>query len=256
MRPGSNTNILKGTRGNDSLRVEQRVSESWTVDGGAGNDVLTGGSGADTLIGGSGNDLIFGMPNDVRVDGGLGYDTLDLSYVTAPVRYIATFGGQLTYWPDWTPETYAVASGFERVIGGSAADYLSGGAGNETLAGGGGGDHLDGGAGNDVLVGDYFSLAAYNPLNRASLPGDGGADYFEFTNSSGGADRILDFQFGVDHLFFYGVAQPSLGQITVSGSDLVVSWTNGSVTLVGLGGLSSSSYGDLFTLTNGEITVG
>lgn len=233
----TSANLLKGTRGNDALTVSLRTDQPWTVDGGAGNDVLVGGSGADTLLGGNGNDVIFGSLEDAKLDGGLGYDTLDLSGVDIAIRYLALSGGQLTAWPDATPATYTIASGFERVIGGSAADWLIGGSGAETLIGGGGNDHLDGGWGNDVLE------------------GGAGADYFEFSNSSGGADQVTDFAFGTDHLFFYAVPQPDISQIYVSGSDLVVPWANGSVTLTGLGWVAPNAYGDLFTLTNGDIFV-
>src|SRR5436305_3657629 len=48
---------------------------SLTVDGGAGNDVITGGDGNDVLIGGDGNDVITGgRGNDVML-GGAGNDT-------------------------------------------------------------------------------------------------------------------------------------------------------------------------------------
>lgn len=254
-KPVSSTNILKGSRNGDVLQVTQRLNEAWTVDGGAGDDIIKGGAGSDTLLGGNGNDIIFGALNDVRLDGGGGYDTLDLSLVSSPLRYLGSYGGQLTGWPDFSPETYTVASGFERVIGGSASDFLLGGSASETLVGGGGSDHIEGGAGNDVLVGDYLSLESYNPLNRNSLPTDRGADYFEFSHYSGGQDRILDFELGIDHLFFYGVPQPDISKTYVSGDDLVVPWANGIVTLVGLGGISASSYGDLFTTTNGDISI-
>ena len=236
-KPSSSTNLLKGTRGNDTLLVTQRVDQAWTVDGGAGNDVIKGGSGADTLIGGSGDDTIFGLPNDIRLDGGLGYDKLDLSLATGPVRYLSTFGGQLTYWPDATPETYAIASGFESVVGSSYADFLFGGSAAETLNGSGGADHIDGGLGNDVLTGGT------------------GADYFEFSHNGGGADRVTDFKVGEDHLFFYGVPQPGTTAVRPSGNDLVVSWVNGTITLEGLGNLDAGQYASLFTLTNGDITV-
>jgi Ca2+-binding RTX toxin-like protein len=219
------------------LVVSERVDQGWTVDGGAGNDTISGGSGADTLLGGAGNDTIYGTPDDARLDGGLGFDTLDLSGATGPVRYLASGGGQLTYWPDSTPQTYAVAAGFERVIGSSFADYLFGGSGDDTLDGAGGADHIDGGLGNDALS------------------GGGGADYFEFSYQGGGVDSVTDFTFGVDHLFFYGVPQPSLSGVHAEGTDLVVPWANGTVVLVGMGGLDPSSYAGLFTLTNGEISV-
>lgn len=232
------SNVLKGTRGNDDLRVTQRIDQAWTIDGGAGNDILRGGNGADTLLGGAGNDIIYGLPNDARLDGGLGSDTLDLGLAAGPVRYLATFGGQLTYWPDSTPETYAVAAGFEQVIGSSYADFLIGGSGADTFAGAGGADHLDGGFGDDTLS------------------GGAGGDFFEFSNGSDGADHVLDFVVGEDHLFFYGVPQPGVSAVSVQGSSLVVTWANGTVTLDGLGYLDPSRYGDLFTLTNGDIIVG
>ena len=232
----SGANVLKGTRGNDILRVSDRLDQAWTVDGGAGDDVIYGGNGADTLLGGAGNDTIFGTPGDARLDGGLGYDTLDLSLATGPVRYHG-WAGQLNYWPDSTPETYTAVAGFERVIGSAYADWLFGSAGNDTLSGGAGSDHLDGGRGND------------------ELSGGSGADYFEFSLDGGGSDRVLGFVQGEDHLFFYGVPQPSLSGITVDGSDLLVAWANGTVRLVGLGGVDPTTYGSLFTLSNGEIFV-
>ena len=233
------TNLLKGTRGNDTLAVSERLEQAWTVDGGAGNDTLRGGNGADTLLGGGGDDVIFGMPDDVRLDGGLGYDTLDLSLATATVRYLGTSfsTAQLTYWPDYSPSTYTVANGFERVIGSSFTDALFGGPGAETLEGAGGADHLDGGGGNDTLSGGE------------------GADYFEFSHNGSGTDRVLDFQLGQDHLFFYGVSQPNLTGIYSQGADLIIPWSDGTVILSGLGGLDPSAYPALFTLTNGDLTV-
>lgn len=237
-KPSSgSTNVLKGSRGNDTLTVTQRVNEAWTVDGGAGNDTITGGAGADTLLGGSGNDTIYGSADDVRLDGGLGYDTLDLSSATGPIRYLGSYGGQLTYWPDPTPQNYTIAAGFEHVIGGAYSDHLSGGGGADTLDGAGGVDYLMGGAGNDTLI------------------GGGGADFFEFSHQDSGIDRVADFVVGQDRLFFYGVPQPDQLAIYVQGNDLVVPWSGGTVTLTGLGELSPVAYASLFTLSNGYISV-
>ena len=85
-KPPRSTNVLKGTRGDDTLIVADSSGQAWTVDGGAGNDTIYGASGADTLLGGTGNDTIFGVPGDSRLDGGAGYDTLNLSLATGPIH--------------------------------------------------------------------------------------------------------------------------------------------------------------------------
>jgi len=38
-------NLVKGTRGNDTLTVSQRTDQAWTVSGGAGNDTIHRGRG-------------------------------------------------------------------------------------------------------------------------------------------------------------------------------------------------------------------
>ena len=243
---------IKGTRGDDSMEVVSNgvivngvlkaidpaaVLKGVILNGDAGNDVLRGGAGADEIYGGGGNDVIFGLPDDIKLDGGAGFDTLDLSQATGPLRYLGSFCGQLTYWPDPTPASYTIATGFERVIGGAYSDYLFGSSFGDTLEGGGGGDYLEGKGGNDVLT------------------GGAGADFFQFSTDGSGADRVTDFEYGLDHLFFYGTAQPDLSKIFVQGDDLVVPWANGTVTLAGMGYLDPSGYADLFTLSNGELSV-
>ncbi len=86
---------------------------SYTVLGGAGNDVITGGAQADTLTGNAGNDVL---------NGGLGNDTLN--------------GGD----------------GNDTLNGGDGNDTLEGGAGDDTLVGGAGNDTIRGGAGNDSII--------------------------------------------------------------------------------------------------------
>ena len=214
-----------------------------TIKGTSRADTLRGTSNPDTIIGGAGDDLIYGAPGEIKLDGGRGIDTLDLSGATGSLRY-AEFGGQLSYWPSDTSKTTVV--NFERVIGSAYDDGLLGAAGADTLVGNGGKDTFEGGSGNDVFVGDF--LAGF------SQAGVRGADVFQFSYNDSGNDRILDFQYGIDHLLFYGMAQPT--QFAVSGSDLVVSYGSGStVTLVGMGYLSPDSYGGLFTYENDGLIV-
>ena len=78
--------------------------------------------------------------------------------------------------------------GNDKLIGGAGADALYGGEGNDKLKGGNGNDTLVGGAGKDALI------------------GGAGADTFVFLAASdsaaGAADRIRDFEQGVDLLDF------------------------------------------------------
>jgi hypothetical protein len=69
----SGKNKLSGLGGNDTLDGGGRHD---TLEGGAGNDSLAGGSGANFLFGGAGNDTLVWGAADVKMDGGIGADTL------------------------------------------------------------------------------------------------------------------------------------------------------------------------------------
>lgn len=83
-------------------------------------------------------------------------------------------------------ENAILGSGNDEVEGNGVANALTGGAGDDTLYGGDGADTLYGGAGADVLQ------------------GDAGADLF-VVSRGGGADRVVDFTVGVDHVAFEAV---------------------------------------------------
>lgn len=214
-----------------------------TIRGSSRSDDLTGTSAPDTILAGSGDDVIRAIPGEIKIDGGAGFDTLDVSAATRTIRY-AEFGGQLSCWPDDTIRTYVI--NIERVVGSGFDDYLFGASGADTLVGNGGEDTFEGGSGDDIFIGDF--VAGFDAKGVA------GADVFQFSRNDSGNDRILDFQFGTDHLMFYGIPQPS--RIQPSGADLLVNYGSGStVTLVGLGNLSPAQYGDLFTFENNGLSV-
>ena len=67
-----------GTSGNDIITARD-TNVALTIDGGAGNDVLTGSAGDDRLIGGTGNDVLFGGGGNNVFDftqAGSGHDTI------------------------------------------------------------------------------------------------------------------------------------------------------------------------------------
>jgi len=99
----------------------------------------------------------------------------------------------------------------ENVIGGHAADRLTGDghnnelvgwAGADVLSGRGGSDNLYGGAGADVLSGGAGGDVLDGAQGSDTLIGGKGSDLFEFTTPLGGnVDTIRDFAPKVDHIF-------------------------------------------------------
>lgn len=150
------------------------------LDGGAGRDTLEGGEGADMLNGSTGNDTATYRRSDAGVQ-------VDLSNGTP------TTGGHATG---------DVLSNIENVTGSQFGDVLRGFfienvfiglGGNDTLIGRGGSDRLTGGEGEDTFV---FVERADNVSQQQA------ANSQLTTYASSTADRITDFETGVDTLQF------------------------------------------------------
>ncbi len=154
---GIDTLLVNGTAGDDVIVLTDTTItgvglgtvtfsgiEAFSVDAGAGNDLidgsaltiaatLLGGSGNDTLLGGAGNDNLDGGTGDDKLHGGAGSDTL-----TGGDGNDALFGD----------------AGNDLMNGGAGDDHLYGGAGNDTQDGGAGADIIYGGTGDDRLIAD------------------------------------------------------------------------------------------------------
>ncbi|MFT3955910.1 MAG: calcium-binding protein [Piscinibacter sp.] len=167
--------------GNDTLRG---LAGNDTLNGDAGNDWLDGGSGVDTMRGGTGNDVyVVERSTDVVVEAAAaGTDTVRSSVS----RALGSNQENLVL----TGSTAINGSGntlANALLGNAAANTLNGGAGN---------DIVNGGAGNDRLTGGT------------------GLDSFRFTtapNSTGNADRLLDFSSADDRLQFDNAVFTALG---------------------------------------------
>jgi Ca2+-binding RTX toxin-like protein len=113
----ANACIQKGCSGDTYIALDS------TLEGNAGDDVVTGGNQDDVITGGDGHDTLTGLAGNDRLDGGTGDD---------------------------------------RVDGGAGNDVLRGGAGSDTLDGGDGNDRMIGGSGQNLLMGgagnDRFSV--------------------------------------------------------------------------------------------------
>ena len=184
VRGAAHTAFVAGRDRGDAVRVDAVLEATFVeVRGGAGgdwilsgrgHDLLVGGSGSDALNAGSGNDRLGGGRGNDWLEGGDGIDRVLYGTRRAPVRVdlAAGTGGE-------AGERDAIR-GVEEVLGGRAADVLSGdsgpnvligGAGDarDTLSGRGGADHLSGrrvqgGAGGDLLSGDVVSCGAGRDL--------------------------------------------------------------------------------------------
>ncbi len=118
------TDIQVRTRGgNDIVLTTSDVTKTMTIDGGAGNDLLTGGGARSVIIGGTGNDILYGGAGNDILLGGDGNDDL--------------FGGD----------------GNDVLVGGNGNDILNGGNGRDVLIGSQDEDCLDGGTDDDILIG-------------------------------------------------------------------------------------------------------
>lgn len=226
---GAGDDELSGNAGNDTILAGAGMDN---LIGGTGDDILNGQSGMNMFFGGDGNDTLISGTGDDVLDGGAGIDRVLYSSSSAAVLvsladdtgfggsaegdtyssienlYGSQFGDSLT--GDDMDNTISGLGGNDVISGGGGNDRLIGAAGNDTLYGGEGDDiliaqegddTLDGGAGADRLIGGVDADLLTGGADNDLLLGQGGADRFIFGDAHG-ADRIVDFEQGVDLIQF------------------------------------------------------
>ncbi len=212
--------VLAGGAGNDLLGGGAEADD---LDGGDGNDTLNGDAGDDTLAGGTGNDSLNGGANDDTVDGDAGNDKVigDLGndlysggddsdtfdYTGRLTGLTITLDGQAN--DGASGETDNIGDDFEYVVGGNAADnitgnasvnFLYGGLGADTIDAGDGNDKVFGGGGNDSLLGGAGDDSVYGQTENDQLFGNDGEDLLE----GGAGYDSLDGGDGRDRLIAIG----------------------------------------------------
>lgn len=161
---------------------------------------------ADTLILNAGQDTVWAMEGNDLIRSGDDHDTV--------------FGD----------------AGADTIYGGSGKDTLRGGVGKDKLLGGSGRDKLFGGAGKDVLLGGGGKDKLSGGKGDDKMTGGAGADTFIFGGGAGhGADRITDFEPGLDHIqiTLTGVGMNDL-VVTSQGDDTLIDTSGGSILLTGV----------------------
>lgn len=215
--------ILTGGAGADSITSFGGLD---IINAGAGNDVIKtsggtaiidGGAGIDkasvdlshrtvpiTVTGdvGSGKTALFSdgtsiaNVEDLFLSLGSGNDRISLTGSGLSLQRLAISGGAgndtITV-REGNGNELNGGAGNDSLGGGKGNDRLIGGDGNDVLGGGGGNDRLDGDAGNDILAGGDGKDLLNGGAGLDFLIGGSGADVFGF--STGGFDKILDFNF-------------------------------------------------------------
>lgn len=168
---GTATSIGK----NDASHIgTDTLKEIENVIAGYHSDTVKGSAVANKLYGEAGDDLLSGAAGNDYLDGGDGGDTADYSDKTKSVT--ATLNGavesSVVIGSGQGVETDTVVN-IENIIGGSAADTLTGDDGDNVLTGGAGNDTLDGAAGTDSLIGgagnDTYKISKTTTLSNTIL---------------------------------------------------------------------------------------
>jgi Ca2+-binding RTX toxin-like protein len=181
---GIGNQFLYGSTGNDLLIAGTGNQQLF---GGSGDDTLVGGAGDQQLYGGSGNDTVVAGRGNQYLDGGSGIDTLDFSRLGGRVEIEQ--GAR-------TANVYDTGSGvllnantilsFDHIIGSDHNDVFKGQMQRGTS--------FDGGVGDDLFL---------SKNGGDTMTGGDGADTFAWARKfldTGIADRVTDFEVGVDRL--------------------------------------------------------
>ena len=144
--------VLYGGPGNDVICGR---GGSDTIHGRGGADRLIGGPGMDALHGGPGDDVLSGGDGADRFDGGSGDDSFKGGSQSDSADFARARNGVKVVLPDGvaTGQGADTLAGIEAVVGSAYADELVGGVAANRLSGGDGDDVVRGRGGDDVLVG-------------------------------------------------------------------------------------------------------
>ena len=239
---GSNNNNFVGSASND--RMFGRGGDD-TLTGGDGDDYLIGGTGIDSIYGGNGMDQTSyyadstqGVLVDLRVTtaqvgvaGGIevgdilqSIEWLEGSQFDDTLHgdnqsnwLIGREGADLLYGYDGYDQIRG-GSGWDTIYGGDGADDIRGDHNSDALYGGAGGDTIEGGSFHDTIfggTGDDFIIAG---TGLDVIWGEQGADTFHFVDQLFETDTIMDYQDGIDRLWFAPVAAESMANLTITGN--------------------------------------
>jgi len=180
---------------------------SCTINGTAGNDLITGTAGNDVICAGGGNDTINSLAgNDTIIKGagtaiinsGTGNDTIDASLATSVTIDSGTGDDIIVGSPG--NDIIDAGDGLDDVVSGDGNDTIYGGVDDDALDGGLGDNLLYGGAGDDIMLGDEGKDTIYGDAGDDTIDGGGETDQLF---GGAGNDTLIG---GIDNDILYGDA--------------------------------------------------
>lgn len=183
--------LIDGGKGNDQIKVADKVEQNLHIYGGEGNDFIYGGGGDDTIYGSTGEDIITGGKGNDIVDGGEGKDTLQGGKGD---DYIHGGEGEDTISGGDGSDIIDGGAGADIIDGGNDNDLIHGGEGNDDIKGGEGNDAISGGIGNDTIDAGYGDDRVYGGAGNDTIDGNDGKDYIE----GGNGDDNINGGWGMD----------------------------------------------------------
>ena len=235
-----NNGTMNGTTytagGNDRVINRGSIED---VELGAGDDVFDGRKGVvnGTVYGGDGNDTYIVDASDISireaVRGGIDEVRSTVSYsLGGNLENLVLLGGRDINGRGNGADNSLTGNGGDNVLRGQAGndeiragdgdDRLVGGRGNDRMFGDNGNDRVIGGSGNDRLVGGDGDDRLIGGGGRDIMLGGRGNDVFVFNRvndspDGGSADRINDFEIGIDRIDLSGLVAPEIAYVGSSG---------------------------------------
>jgi Ca2+-binding RTX toxin-like protein len=249
---------INGTSGADTLIGDDTnqygVGGDDTIHGGDGNDVIDGRGGPNSLYGDAGDDTIIvsSLPDGINgstnsvIDGGSGFDTLDLSRI--PTSLGIAFSTDGTFLVDLSPlrggsVSHITVSGIESIILGSnindvllpgvttglkivsGSDFadINTGSGTDTIVGGSGDDfvHYNGGNDADTLAGGrnrYLVETLSGNADHVTVSAGSGYDIFHVSQFVLTGDTNINLATGTASIGATTFSLSGFDEVTVDGS--------------------------------------
>lgn len=222
IRGGDKNDKLTGTKGNDSIL------------GLGGNDLIMGLAGKDTLSGGAGKDVFVLDAGNKKIDGGAGFDGIDLSKATRGIEFDFEFG-RVDY-EVRGKSGHATFKNIEAVKATNKVDIITGDDNDNLIHSWGGDDVVFGAGGNDTFYDRHGADSTYGGEGDDTYIVYADNDYFDGGN---GLD-ILDFHYSFDAIdFTVGDQFNSIATSSPGGS--------GSVFYLDVEGVVGTDYNDVLT---------